>query len=206
MAPRMPVGLTALALLVLTLGCTQSSGPVQQVTIDPGQVKSLVLHGHYVMKDADLIRRCVDELNRLAYQPFRPPMSLRVGEELVLKDEDGNKIAGFGFTDGICIRVFLPESDAFYIVWRSMPVTGKVFSYGQYKYAREQLTSLAKKEVWDKEDVRMVDYHIRGIQSSRPDMYVAIPSSPGELRALDETLLSPNPQMLDEFADNFRPY
>ena len=213
MVPGTPVGLTILGLMLLALGCTQSSGPVQQVTIDAAKVKSVVLKSvihkdgsgrRFVVRDTDVIRRCVDELNRLAYKPYRPPMSLKVDEEFVLEDDAGNKIAGFGFTQDYCVRVFLPTSKPFYVRWGPLRTIGRLYSYGIYVTSREGLILLAKRETWDKETIISIGFDIRGIHSARPDLYLAEPSSPEELRSQVKALPEAKPDMLDEFPDYFR--
>jgi hypothetical protein len=197
----------AAALAVLLSGCTQWPGPVQQVAIDAANVRRIVLDvGRYefIVTDADVIRRCVYEINGLSYEAYWPAMGHEVRETFVLEDKDGNKVAGFGFSQVHCVRVFLPGSKPFYVGWGSLSAIGRLYSYGYYATSRENLIGFAKREGWDKETMRAVSHHIGNIHMARPDLHLTEPSNLEDLRGLVKALPEAQPDMLDQFADRFK--
>ncbi|MBE3096067.1 MAG: hypothetical protein IMZ44_02915 [Planctomycetes bacterium] len=183
-----------ISLLVPALGCTESAGPVQRVSIDPATVSRLVVKGTAgegvpcVINDADVIGRCVRELNGLAYEGSRPPLGLRVGEELVLEGKDEKKIAGFGFAPDLRIRVFLPDSEPFYIRWQPLPTVSRLSSYRDYALGRERLVQIANDANWDKETGFLVGMCVRSIARTRPDLDWKTKQSLEAVRKMVQTL------------------
>lgn len=192
-------------LMAFTPGCRKSAGPVQQIKIDPVVVSSMTVqqNGGSVIEDPATIRQCVDELNALSCQPYRPPISLAGTEDLILHDARGDRIATFGISQGYCIRVVLRDSEPFYVRYEPIPTIGKLFAFCIYRDAVEELERLADQEQWDEDDQIAVGFYIRDIGSVREELHRQEPKSREELLSLLESLPEPSLDKLEDYPNWF---
>lgn len=199
-----------IAALALVLGCTHSPTPVQKIKIDPDSVKTLYLRSDKeecwmspLIAETDVIGRCVAELNGLSCEPFRGPdeRGLRADAILVLKDKDGNRVAGFAFMPNVCIRLRVGASKLHVVRYERTPTIGKLVSYSQYVCARATVLRANERNWIDSAKMERAKCVLRFIRHIRKDLNPPEPSSLQELPELARYLPEAQLDRLEEFPD-----
>jgi hypothetical protein len=181
-------------------------GPIQKVSLDPDTIQTVevwTMHSdHAVITERTIINRCVSDLNRLSYSPPRR-MGAWPSDYVVLKDKAGATRAKYLFSEEPYIRVELPGSRFFCIDHEDMPTIGKCLSYAYAVSYIKDLTALAEKEKWDKDDRWSINHYCGQLRLCWPEAALSDPAEPVDLREQLNHLPEISLSRLDEFLDCF---
>lgn len=173
--------------LLAICGCAKKKLPAP--IINPNQVKTIALPGErddpnpFIIKDADVIRRCVNEINDASiYQSSWP--TARAGPSVELRDEAGNPVITITVgSEGI---EFIKCAGKEWISTESndVPFLRRLDGYRLLIYSFKQLQNLSTKGQWTPEDSQNCGRALRMIEMTLPslELHLRGPQGPEDLR------------------------
>jgi len=192
-------------------GCRQSAGPVHGLAIDPDRVASISFDAldpfPFILEDRGLIARVVEEINGLSFTPYRPPITLRVIPEVVIKDENGQTIVELCIRSADSITFWEPDSEPFHVKKDNLMVTtGRLFAYSAFMESMRSLELYACQSSWDEIDQRMAPFGWDSwVKEVYPEPYRSwpTPQTPQELAERLKALPEMSLEDLEKFPNYF---
>ncbi len=184
--------------------------PDRETPIDPtagilqsAHVESVaVLGGNWVnatISEREVISRLVEEVNAIPRERSRPQLGL--GPDVRFLDAEGRTLLEFAFSSPGRSGLWLPGQEPLYIkAWEhQLPTFIAARRFGRYAGDCRALGLWAAHDTWSSWEKARVEGTIENMNRARPDLSIAMPATPQELRTMVPSPPVPTLEELGKF-------
>jgi len=188
---------------ILFPGCQDEQTEIKYLNIK--NAVDTIIVGSVQTSDRDVVRRCVTEANRLPLKLWRPGKGEKASRSVVFTGESGLVLELRFFVpyrkgQVAHIEVRAPEAEPVLVQFCSMPTIGRLISYKEFVFRRQQLKDWSTSWKWDEIDKNSLSRRMR-LLNTLVTKEIAVPADEGRLKELVAQLDKLSIDRLDDFRD-----